>query len=75
MDEWLILSRCNRVAKALFSRDRKAADEWGKYAYVTWQIEGVVPEDLAVKRAPGLAKHLGRAVNIHNRRSRKGQPK
>lgn len=67
MDEWLVLSRCNRVATTLFSRDRRAADEWGRYAYATWQIEGIEPEDLAVRRAPGLARKLGRAVNVNKR--------
>jgi hypothetical protein len=68
MDEWLVLSRCNRVATKLFSRDRKSADEWGRHAYAVWQLEGIEPEDLAVKRAPGLAKQLGRAVNLASRR-------
>jgi hypothetical protein len=68
MEEWLILSRCNRVATTLFSRDRRAADEWGRHAYATWQIEGIEPEDLAVQRAPGLARKLGRAVNVNKRR-------
>ncbi len=67
MDEWLVLSRCNRVATALFSRDRRAADEWGRHAYATWQIEGIEPEDLAVQRAPGLAKRLGRGVKPRKR--------
>jgi hypothetical protein len=68
MDEWLVLSRCNRVATTLFSRDRRAADVWGRHAYATWQIEGIEPEDLAVQRAPGLARKLGRAVNVNKRR-------
>jgi hypothetical protein len=68
MDEWLVLSRCNRVATTLFSRDRNAADEWGRHAYATWQTEGIEPEDLAAQRAPGLAKRLGRAVNLTSRR-------
>jgi hypothetical protein len=67
MDEWLVLSRCNRVATTLFRRDRRAADEWGRYAYATWQIEGIEPEDLAVQRAPGLAKRLGRGVKPRQR--------
>ena len=61
MDEWIQLSRVNRVATTLFSRDRHAADVWARMALSRWQIEGVQPEDLAVARAPGLAKRLGRA--------------
>ena len=71
MDEWLVLSRCNRVATTLFSRDRRAADEWGRYAYATWQIEGIEPEDLAVQRAQGLARKLGRAVKPRRQNSRR----
>ena len=61
MDEWIQLSRVNRVATTLFGRDRRAADAWGQMAWAKWQIEGIEPEDLAVARAPGLAKRLGRA--------------
>ena len=68
MDEWLVLSRCNRVATTLFSRDRRAADTWGRLAYAKWQLEGIEPEDLACQRAPGLAKRLGRGVKPRKRR-------
>jgi len=61
IDEWIQLSRVNRVASTLFGRDRRAADVWGQMAWSRWQIEGIEPEDLAVQRAPGLAKRLGRA--------------
>lgn len=61
MNEWIQLSRVNRVATTLFGRDRRAADVWGQMAWAKWQIEGIEPEDLAVARAPGLAKRLGRA--------------
>jgi len=33
-------------------------------AYARWQIEGIEPEDLACRRAPGLAKRLGRASRL-----------
>ena len=62
LDEWIRLSRVNRVACTLFGRDRRAADEWGRHAWITWQLEGIEPEDLACRRAPGLAKRLGGAT-------------
>jgi hypothetical protein len=62
MDEWLVLSRCKHVATTLFKRARRASDEWGRYAYPTWQLKGIEPEKLAASKAPGLAKRLGRAV-------------
>ena len=66
MDEWIQLSRVNRVACTLFSNDRHAADEWGRWAFAKWTLEGIEPEDLASRKAPGLAKQLGRAVKaIH----------
>ena len=49
MDEWIQLSRVNRVATTLFSRDRRAADAWGRWAWVKWQYEGIQPEDLVEK--------------------------
>ena len=61
MDEWIELSRVNRVACTLFGKDRRAADEWGRMAWIKWKMEGIEPEDLACRRAPGLAKRLGRA--------------
>jgi hypothetical protein len=62
MDEWIRLSRVNRVACTLFGRDRRTADEWGRHAWITWQLEGIEPEDLACRRAPGLARRLGRGT-------------
>ena len=55
-DEWMIISRCNRVALQLFSRDRAAADEFAHMAYFNWTQEGVPPEDLRNQRAPRLAR-------------------
>ena len=67
MNEWIVVSRCNRVATTLFGRDRRAADVWAQHAYSKWLLEGVEPEDLACQRAPGLAKRLGRGVKTHKR--------
>lgn len=64
MDEWVRLSRLNRVATTLFGRDRRAADTWAQMAWTRWQIEGIEPEDLACQRAPGLAKRLGRTPKL-----------
>ena len=55
MDEWVVLSRCNRVAEQLFSRDRHAADEFARLAYQCWMLEGVTPEQLRDRRAPGMS--------------------
>ena len=55
MDEWIVLSRCNRVAEQLFSRDRRAADEFARLAYQRWMLEGVTPEQLRDRRAPGMS--------------------
>jgi hypothetical protein len=67
MDEWIQLSRVNRVASTLFGNDRRAADEWGRQAWVKWKLEGIEPEDLACARAPGLAKRLGRGVRARKK--------
>ena len=55
MDEWLVLSRCNRVAEQLFSRDRHAADEFARLAYQHWMLKGIPPEELRDRRAPGMS--------------------
>ena len=55
MDEWIVLSRCNRVAEQLFSRDRRAADEFARLAYQRWMLEGVTPEQLRDRRAPVMS--------------------
>ena len=52
----MIISRCNRVALQLFSRDRAAADEFARMAYIKWTHEGVPPEDLRNQRAPRLGR-------------------
>ena len=71
MDEWIQLSRVNRVATTLFSKDRHAADEWGRMAWLKWKLEGIEPEDLASRRAPGLAKQLGRGVKARHKPARR----
>ena len=63
MDDWYILSRCNRNAKQLFSSDRNAADEWALYAYTKWQLEGIPPEEIRARRAPGRGRRLGLRSN------------
>ena len=55
MDEWIVLSRCNRVAEQLFTKDRSAADEFARLAYQRWTIEGIPPEELRDRRAPNLS--------------------
>ena len=55
MDNWLVMSRCNRVAEQLFSKDRRAADEFARLAYERWTIEGIPPEELRNRRAPNLS--------------------
>ena len=57
MDEWIILSRCDLVAEQLFSRDRRAADGFARLAYERWtiEIEGIPPEELRDRRAPGMS--------------------
>ena len=55
MDEWIVLSRCNRVAEQLFSRDRRAADEFARLADERWTIEDIPPDELRDRRAPNLS--------------------
>jgi len=57
MDEWIVLSCCNRVAEQLFSKDRRVADKFARLAYERWTIEGIPPEELRHRRAPGMSPH------------------
>ena len=67
MDEWIQLSRVNRVATTLFRKDRHAADAWAQLAWAKWKLEGIEPEDLACTRAPGFTKRLGRGVRTRKK--------
>ena len=40
MDDWLVMSRCNRVAKQLFSRNQYECDKFARFAYQCWTVEG-----------------------------------
>ena len=55
MDDWLVMSRCNRVAKQLFRRNKCDADEFARLAYQNWIIDGIYPEELRDRRAPSLS--------------------
>ena len=57
MDEWIILSRCNRVGEELFSTDRQSADEFARLAYQRWTLDGITPEQLRDCRAPVMSPH------------------
>jgi len=54
MYDWLVMSRCNRVAKQLFSRNKRDAGEFARLAYQHWMIDGIYPEELRDRRAPNL---------------------
>lgn len=55
MDDWIVMSRCNRVAKQLFSRNKRDAVEFARLAYRHWMIDGIYPEELRDRRAPNLS--------------------
>ena len=54
MDDWLVMSRCNRVAKQLFGKNYCEANSFARLAYQRWTIEGITPEELRDRRAPNL---------------------
>ena len=55
MDDWIVMSRCNRVAKELFSRNQYEANRFARFAYEAWTIDGIPPEELRDRRAPGMS--------------------
>lgn len=62
-EDWTLLSRCNKCAQQLFPQSQQMADCWSEVAFYRCKGEGVFPEDLRDRRAPGI-KQL-----IANRRS------
>ena len=62
MNEWIQLSSFNRTKTTLLDKDRHAADEWSRIAWLTWKLEGIEPADRASRRAFGLANQPGRGV-------------
>ena len=55
MDDWYVMSRCNRVAKELFGRNKRDEEAFARLAYERWTIEGIYPEELRDRRATNLS--------------------
>ena len=55
-DEWGLLSRCNKCAQQLFPHSQQEADRWSEGAFYRCKDEGVSPEVLRDRRAPGIAQ-------------------
>ena len=55
MDDWYVMSRCNRVAKQIFSKNQREADKLARLTYERWTIDGIPPEELRDHRAPSLS--------------------
>ena len=55
-DEWGLLSRCNKCAEMLFPHSLQEADRWSEGAFYRCKDEGVSPEVLRDRRAPGVAQ-------------------
>ena len=54
MDDWLVMSCCNRVAKQLFGKKHREANRVARMPYQALTINGP-PEDLSDRRAPGMS--------------------
>ena len=54
MDDWLVMPRCNRVAKQLFATNYREVDSFTRLTYQHWAIDGVYPEEHRDRRAPNL---------------------
>ena len=55
MDDWYVMSRCNRLAKELFGRNNRYIEEFARLAYERWTMDGIPPEELRDRRAPNLS--------------------
>ena len=54
MDDWYVMSSCNRVAKKLFGINKRDAEAFARLAYERWTTDGIPPEELRDRRAPNL---------------------
>jgi len=55
-DDWALLSRCNKCAQQLFPQSQQMADRWAEGAFHRCKDEGVSPEFLRDRRAPGITQ-------------------
>jgi hypothetical protein len=55
MDDWIVMSRCNRVAKQLLAKNYREVDSFSRLTDQRWTIDGVYPEELGDRRAPNLS--------------------
>ena len=67
MDNWLVMSRCNRVAKQLFGKKHCEANRVARMPYQALTINGIPPEDLRDRRAEEFIESLVREnLNVAN---------
>ena len=55
-EDWALLSRCNKCAAQLFPQSQQMADRWAEGAFHRSKDEGVSPECLRDRRAPGITQ-------------------
>ena len=55
-EDWLLLARCNKCARQLFPQSQHMADQWSEHAFHRFKSEGVSPECLRDRRAPGITQ-------------------
>ena len=55
-EDWALLSRCNKCAQQLFPQSQQTADRWAEGAFHRCKNEGVSPEVLRDRRAPGITQ-------------------
>jgi len=55
IDDWLVMSRYNRVEKDLLSRNQYEANRFARIVYQAWTIDGIPPEEQRDRRPPNLS--------------------
>ena len=63
--DWALLSRCNKCAQQLFPQSQQMADRWSASAFHRCKEEGVTPEALRDRRAPGITQLIARRQRIN----------
>jgi len=55
-EDWALLAKCNKCAQQLFPHSRQMADQWSEHAFHRFKTEGITPECLRDRRAPGITQ-------------------
>ena len=60
IDEWRLMSRCNKCANQLYPYNRSYADQWSEVAFKKCRSGQTSPERLRDAQSPGILNLLAK---------------